>query len=99
MPYIHPEKRKTIDKIIDETTGFLETDKQAEVGEVNYIITKLLNAYLKNKGINYKNLNECVGVLECAKIEFYRRLVMPYEQQKMMSNGDVYDAKNKTKET
>jgi hypothetical protein len=32
-----------------------------------------------------------VGALEACKLEFYRRVVTPYEENKMKENGDVYD--------
>ena len=35
-----------------------------------------------------------VGVLECAKLELYRRLAAPYEDLKIEDNGDVYNATN-----
>ena len=31
------------------------------------------------------------GALECAKLEFYRRVVSKYEDQKILDNGDVYE--------
>ncbi len=31
-----------------------------------------------------------IGVLECAKLELYARVVRPYEDVKKMLNGDVY---------
>jgi len=31
-----------------------------------------------------------VGVLECAKMELYRRVAAPYEDKKKEENGDVY---------
>ncbi len=33
-----------------------------------------------------------IGVLECAKLELYARVVRPYEDVKAMLNGDVYSA-------
>lgn len=30
------------------------------------------------------------GAIECAKLEFVRRVVSPYEDQKILENGDVY---------
>ena len=41
-------------------------------------------------GTNYVKLNELIGVLECAKLELYRRVASPYEDEKVESNGDVY---------
>jgi hypothetical protein len=39
---------------------------------------------------NYQRLNDALGALEGAKLEFYRRVVVPYEDWKMTENGDVY---------
>jgi hypothetical protein len=33
-----------------------------------------------------------IGVLECAKLELYRRVAAPYEDAKCEDNGDVYDS-------
>lgn len=60
-------------------------------GELNYKITELVDAYLEvHGGVNYSNINACVGVLECAKLELYRRIAAPYEDKKTKENGDVY---------
>jgi hypothetical protein len=63
-------------------------------GELNYQLTCLIQAYLENvspgKAPAYKDINDVVGALECCKIEFYRRLVAPYEDLKITENGDVY---------
>ena len=40
--------------------------------------------------ISYSRINELIGVLECAKIELYRRIAAPYEDDKSRINGDVY---------
>jgi len=60
-------------------------------GELNFQITKMVDAFIqKTGGVNYTNLNTAVGVLECAKLELYRRIAAPYEEVKMGENGDVY---------
>jgi hypothetical protein len=41
--------------------------------------------------LTYQTMNDCLGALEGAKLEFYRRVVVPYEEQKKYENGDVYD--------
>jgi hypothetical protein len=58
-------------------------------GELNYCIT---NMCLKFLGSNprYTDFNTVIGVLECAKLEMYRRAVAPYEDTKIIENGDVY---------
>lgn len=60
-------------------------------GELNYVITKTIMAYLAARHTSYKSLNEVMGVIECVKQEFYRRVVVPYEETKREENGDVYE--------
>lgn len=59
-------------------------------GELNYVITEALIGYTRVHGLSYRTINEVVGVLECAKQEYYRRLAVPYEEAKILENGDVY---------
>ena len=80
MPYITSEDRQK----------FNTQDLAPETpGELNYVISEICSAYLANKGLGYTNCNEIVGVLECVKLEFYRRLTAPYEDQKIEENGDI----------
>jgi hypothetical protein len=83
MPYIEAKARERIDG-----GGAPET-----AGELNYAITRLVDAYLVNRGpagLRYALLNEAVGALESAKLELYRRLAAPYEDEKRGETGDVY---------
>lgn len=64
----------------------------ANTGELNYAITMLVIEYLQREGLSYKTCNDIVGAMESAKMEFYRRVVSPYENQKAFENGDVYDS-------
>lgn len=59
-------------------------------GELNYAITMVLSGYLVDHGLNYQHINDCMGALEGAKAEFYRRVAVPYEEDKIAANGDVY---------
>ena len=59
-------------------------------GELNYALTRVVLRYLAQKGLSYGTLNDIVGALESAKAEFQRRVVAPYENKKIDSNGDVY---------
>ena len=65
-------------------------DRAIEPGELNYQVTYLLNDYLEGQGLSYRSINEVIGVLECAKLEMYRRIAAPYENKKLKENGDVY---------
>ncbi len=80
MPYIKCAERNRLD-----AGGAPET-----AGELNYLITRAVDSYLKQKGLSYAHLNEAVGVLECAKLELYRRIAAGYEDGKRAENGEVY---------
>jgi hypothetical protein len=83
MPYIKPEDRIRYGYIFDNGNPMFHSP-----GDLNYLITKLCLKYLGNKP-NYQRYNEVMGVLECSKLEFYRRRVSPYEDEKIKTSGDV----------
>lgn len=60
---------------------------------MNYVITKLAIARIKDVGLSYETLKSVHGDIELAAAEFKRRLLNPYEDGKIAnrSNGDVYD--------
>jgi len=58
-------------------------------GELNFLFTLLIKDYY-NSNPCYQTINDIVGALEGAKLEFYRRIAAPYEKIKMKENGDVY---------
>lgn len=82
MPYVKTSVRQTLDKYL-QPIPFLDP------GELNYVLTKTIHNYLKVKGLRYQTLDEIVGALECCKMEFVRRVVNPYEDQKIEENGDL----------
>ena len=87
MPYIKPENRKKYDTILKELVSILKTLPPEEVdGELNYIVTKILKGVYP---LRYYHINKAIGVLECAKLEFYRRVAAPYEDIKIKESGDV----------
>lgn len=85
MPYIEQKDRDRIDPTL---TPLL--NESLSSGELNYVITKLCDKYLKNHKPNYSTMNNVIGVLECAKLEYYRRICSPYEDLKIQVNGDAY---------
>ena len=83
MPYIDRDARARLDA----------GARPDNAGELNYAITRVVDRYLVDKGgIRYAHLNEVIGALECAKLELYRRLAAPYEDEKIRGSGDVYEA-------
>ena len=87
MPYIKSENRKKYEKIIRELVSILKSLPPEEVdGDLNYVVTKLLKEVYP---LRYYHINKAIGVLECIKLEFYRRVAAPYEDLKIKESGDV----------
>ena len=61
-----------------------------DAGELNFVISTVVDRFLTRKGLTYANLNEALGAVECAKLEIYRRIAAPYEDTKIKENGDVF---------
>lgn len=85
MPYIEQARRGALD---------VRGEDPKSAGELNYLLTKTaLEYYLSAKrgdSGNYCVMNTIMGAFESAKAEFYRRVVAPYEELKILENGDVY---------
>lgn len=50
----------------------------------------LLKRYWINSNRRYQDINDIMGAIEGAKLEFYRRIAAPYENEKITENGDVW---------
>lgn len=87
MPYIKQEDRNRLDNPIRGLVFALKesTPKQID-GKINYVVSKLLHELYP---INYYNINKAIGVIECIKLELYRRIAVPYEDTKIKENGDI----------
>jgi len=79
MPYIKKDRREALVNHTMQTAG-----------ELNYNLTMVCKEYLELKRLSYATINDIVGALEGAKLEFYRRIAAPYEDTKIAENGDVY---------
>lgn len=88
MPYISPAERLKLDFTIKSLAALLKTSENYE-GNLNYCISTLADNLLIDN-FSYGELNKIIGALECAKLELYRRLAAPYEDQKIIINGDVF---------
>ena len=86
MPYIKQEDRE---KFYREHNLTYMAELCETPGELNYAITSILHEYIYSHGKSYATFNEMIGVLECAKMELYRRKIAPYENEKIKENGDV----------
>jgi hypothetical protein len=76
------------EKVLTELIRLLhEVPEEERDGHINYIVTVLLKRLYQPA--NYRRYNKAIGVLECIKMEFYRTMVGPYEEEKIRENGDV----------
>lgn len=82
MPYVSKHQR-----------GFAPacpTPSADQPGILNYQITCLLRNVVEENRLSYAVINDALGAVEGAKLEFYRRVAAPYEDNKIEENGDVY---------
>jgi hypothetical protein len=103
MPYIKQEDRVFLDPYINNLSDAINTQRQTNtecnneevvemLGQLNYSITRLCVRTMCNP--TYPKIAMIVGMLENVKQEFYRRLAAPYEENKIVQNGDVREYKN-----
>ena len=98
MPYIKKQQREHFDSSIEHLSMLARNwgskDSEPNEGDLNYIITRLLAlAYNMAEDPRYHKINAIVGILECIKLEFYRRSAAGYEDIKAVENGDVLEYK------
>ena len=84
MPYINQAERELVNPALNELLKI----RLIGPGIANYVVTRFLAGTMDTT--SYRGINEIIGVLECAKLEFYRRVAASYEDQKIQENGDVY---------
>ena len=87
MPYIKKNSREQYDDDIDRLILILENNDFSG-GHLNYIISRLCNAKFEAHR-TYSEGESIIGVLECAKQEFYRRKLAVLEDEKIKDNGDI----------
>ena len=92
MPYIKYKDRDRIEEeVFKDNIGLKDLGVECKTsGELNYVLTDIIIGYMKGSGKSYSTMNDIVGALECCKQEFIRRVVNPYEDEKIKINGDVY---------
>lgn len=82
MPYIKQENRAKLDLIVEEMKG---ADVVAN-GDLNYLLYAYCKRHVKPSYNNYKNF---IGELNQCATEIERRILAPYEDEKIKENGDV----------
>ena len=90
MPYISEERRDKYGELEDMLACIMEEELPA--GDLNYIISRIMVLSMCPSGMvsSYTRANTIIGVLECAKMELYRRFIVPYEDKSIINNGDIF---------
>lgn len=81
MPYINEDQREYL---------HMAEAVAENPGQLNYQLFIYIKRYMKLQGRSYKTYAEIEGVLSHISKELYRRSVEPYEEKKMLENGDIF---------
>lgn len=84
MPYIPQADRTKLDAFADGLSRNTETK-----GELTYVLTRLVLAYVAKHGKSYDSYSDVLGCLTATTHEVYRTEVAKYEEGKRRQNGDV----------
>jgi hypothetical protein len=83
MPYIKKRERDKITKGLTLALEDIDTK-----GELCFAIYYLMKEFAEME-MNFDNASNAIAAADCAKLEFYRRILAPYEDQKIQENGDI----------
>ncbi|MEO1384975.1 MAG: hypothetical protein AAFV78_17260 [Bacteroidota bacterium] len=98
MPYIPQSQRQeidpAIDQLIEQMVSLVKKQDQAErifPGVLNYVCTRIALGVAKGVfgRMRYFLLASLAGVFSNISSELYRRVAAPYEDEKIISDGDL----------
>lgn len=92
MPYVQhlwrlryqKDLEKVISKLVEDTFGGRENN-----GVVVYIIYSIIKKIYGRDASNFEVKSNALKVLRATELEFYRRVMAPYEDKKIQENGDI----------
>lgn len=87
MPYTKQENRDEYDAWLIALIQDLQ-EEDFPPGDVTYIMYKIMGHWFKDK-TSYQTIDEIRGVLAGVLSEFDRRFAFPYEDEKIIENGDI----------
>jgi len=91
MPYIKLERRIHMDAPLVGVDALIEN-----AGDLTYVICRLTRSLASKLGDNFDAQNSAWGAVNAASAEYYRRVIGPYEDTKIIENGDVFGTADKT---
>lgn len=93
MPYIRQDSRPNLDLGIEDLLiTILDAPTSEHKGQLNYVISRLVPGVIHPGGPaawKYNEIADVIGTFECAKMEFYRRIADPKEDNAIAVNGDI----------
>ena len=94
MPYIPKKEREKYDDYIDRLAHILNTLKSNDElsGEMNYILFRLASLLCDGDSggkRNYARMAVVSSAMDESRTEFKRRVMAPYEDEKISKAGDV----------
>ena len=107
MPYIPKKDRKRLDVLIRQLGDEIEKvgdeyckkengNRAAYAGFFNYSVSQLVGRFAR-RNFRYWNIALLSGVLENIKDEFYRRVAILYEDEKIRIDSDISEYKEISK--
>lgn len=92
MPYLNYDKKEFLNnhKEIDNLVNKIYNNNDSG-GMLCFVVYKLMVDLARKQGdiLRFGYLSKILSEVDCAKLEFYRRIVAPYEDKKIIENGDV----------
>jgi len=93
MPYVTQNLREVVDIDLDSLNlTIIDNIDRADVdGVLNYVISNIVATGIKPEPgpWRYADIARAIAVFECAKLEFYRRIAGPKEDDAAEQNGDI----------
>lgn len=86
MPYVTRGEREAL----------AGTPWAAKPGQLTYVLTEAITRFLLEREAqtgmdnDFADYASVIGALEATKLEFFRRVLAPYEEAKCAQHGDVY---------
>ncbi len=82
MPYLDHRRKADLDSGRVQAT---------QPGDLTYVLTRECVRFVNCRGdVRFLDLAMVLGCIGATLLEFYRRVVVPYEKNKCRDNGDVY---------
>lgn len=80
MPYITEDRK----------TALVGSEVPVTVGEFTFVLQQAVKNYVAVNNLSYQTIAEVSGAIHQLQRDFDQRVVEPYEQHKMVENGDVW---------